>query len=325
MTGVARLVLILASGVGFAIGAPDEGQAGIIPWMFDAVFGPVGSMRAQAAGYPMTAGYAPNSAGYAPYSAGYAPYYTGYNSEYVPVTTAQYSPGGCSTCNSCNQASYVPSSECSTCGSGNCSTGTCSNCTVNSAPAGSSYGPSGISGPVPDPLNRSRDEEIRRLERKIEELDHREKETEKFLRSQHSDYIPEQFTPKTYKEEEVQPRRKKDTFESDAADPNKFPDPNFPAPILRSRGAPANPPTEEESLKTIIPPREDDKKTDGTTKAKESEPQTLRLENRMTARAVAPRERMQIVTGQPKLTIAKSGKAPVKTSETTRALELVRK
>lgn len=319
MTGVMRLVLVLVSGIGFSISAPAESRAGIIPWIYDAVFGPVGSMRAQSAGYPMTVGYAP-------YSAGYAPYYSNYNAAYAPVTTAQYNSGGCSTCNSCNQASYAPSSECGTCGSGNCSTGTCSNCTVNSAPTTSGYGAGGGLDPVPDPLNRSRDEEIRRLERKIEELDHREKETEKFLKRQHSDYIPEQFNPRTYREEEVPARRKKDTFESDAADPNKYPDPNFPAPILRGgRGAPANQPAEEESLKPIIPPKDEEKKTEGTSKSKETEPQTLRLENRLTARAVAPRERMQIVTGQSKLSIAKSGKSPVKTSETTPALELTRK
>ena len=322
MTGVVRFVLVLISGVGFAVSAPTEGHAGIIPWVYDAIFGPVGSMRAQSAGYPMAVGYAPYSAGYAPYSA--APYYTSYGSAYGPVSTAQYSSGG-GSCQSCNQASYAPASECSSCGSGNCSTGTCSNCTVNSAPTTSGYGSTGVLAPVPDPLNRSRDEEIRRLERKIEELDHREKETEKLLRRQHSDYLPEQFNHRTYREEEVPARRKKDTFESDTTDPNAYPDPNFPAPIRRQRGAPTGTPTEEESLKPIIPAKDDDKKNEGTSNSKEAEPQTLRLENRRTAKAIAPRERMQIVTGQSKLSVAKSGKGSVKTSETAPASVLVRK
>jgi hypothetical protein len=321
MARVTRLVLVLASGFGFAMAAPAESHAGIIPWMYDAVFGPVGSMRAGGAGYPMTAGYAPYSSGYAPYSAGYAPYYTSDSSAYMPVTTAGYS-GGCSTC---SQASYVPSSECSSCGSGNCSTGTCSNCTVNSAPSTSGYGSTGVSAPVPDPLNRSRDEEIRRLERKIEELDHREKQTEKFLRRQHSEYVPEQFKPSTYlDEEEVQARRKKDTFDSDSANPENF---QKPMPIHRGKGAPSNLPTEEGTQKPIIPLKEDkfEKSNDGTTKSNEVAPQTLRFENRITTRAVAPRERMQIVTKQSNLSVAKTEKNDVKTSETSRGAELARK
>jgi hypothetical protein len=328
MPRVARLVLVLVSGFAFAMGAPAESQAGIIPWMYDAIFGPVGSMRAQGGGYPM-------SAGYAPYSAGYAPYYASYNAGYVPDSMAQYgaSGGGCSTC---NQASYyVPSSsygpsECSTCGSsncssGNCSSGNCANGTVNSVPTTSGYGSTGVMGPTPDPRNMTREDEIRRLERKIEELDHREKQTERFLKRQHpSEYVPEQFTPRTYlEEEEVPARRRQTTIDSDMADPNK----HVP-PIIRGRGAPSNLPTEEETQKPIIPPKEDDKsageKNEGSTKAKEAEPQTLRLENRITTRAIAPRERMQIVTKQSKLTVAKSGKNTVKTSETSHSAKLVR-
>ena len=321
MARVTRLVFILAWGIGSALAVPNESHAGIIPWMYDAIFGPVGSMRANSANYaPYSAGYAPYSAGYAPYSAGYAPYYASY-SAYAPVTTADYA-SGCSTCNSCSQASYVPSSECSTCGSGNCSTGTCSNCTVNSAPTGG-YAPSNGLGPVPDSSNRSRDAEIRRLELKLEELDHREKQTEKFLRRQHTDYVPEQFRPSTYVEEEEGPaRKKKDTFDSDSANPDNFKTPT----IHHGRGAPSNPPTEENSQKPIIPPKDDsEKKNEGASRVKEVEPQTLRLENRITTRAVAPRERLQIVTKQAKTSVAKTSKANVKTSETTRPEELARK
>ena len=322
MTRVAKLVLVLLSALSVAIGAPAESQAGIIPWMYDAFFGPVGSLRAGGAGYPMTAGYAP-------YTAGYAPYYTSYSTSYAPVTMAQYGSSG-SGCSSCNQAVYyAPSmdSGCSTCGSGNCasgncSSGTCSNCTVNSAPTTSGYGSTGVSGPVPDP-NFSSKEEIRRLERKLEELDHREKQTEKFLRRQHNDYVPEQFKPSTYQEEEVPARRRQTTIDSDTANPN-----NFQTPINRGRPAPSNLPEEEETQKPIIPPKEDDKSNDkkstGTTQVQEVEPQALHLENRITTRAVAPRERFQIVLKQPKLSVAKSGKSGVKTTGTAPAVSLVR-
>ena len=335
MARVARLVLVLASGFGFVMCSPAQSQAGVIPWVYDAIFGPVGSLRAQRAGYPMAAGYAPYSAGYAPYSVGYAPYYTSYTSSYAPVSMASYESYGGSGCSTCNQsANYAPvtgfdssfgSTGCSTCGSGNCSTGTCSNCTVNSAPTTSGYGPSGISGPTPDP-NLGAREEIRRLERKIEELDHREKQTEKFLRRNHSDYLPEQFQPSTYSdEEEVRARIKKDTIESESANPN-----NFPKPIIRGKGAPSNLPADEEgereSLKPEIkiPPKDDEKKNEGTTQVHETEPQANRLENRITTRAIAPRERMQIVTKQSKVSVAKSGKSSVKTSETSRPAEIAR-
>jgi hypothetical protein len=334
MARVARLALVVASGLGFAIAAPSESRAGIIPWVYDAIFGPVGSLRAGGAGYPMAAGYAPYSAGYSPNYASYAPYYASYSA--APVTAVSY--GAAPACSSCNQASYyAPATDmgmsfvspaCSSCGPGGCSNGTCTNCTVNSAPSSSSFGSTGISGPVADPNNRSRDEEMRRLERKIEELEHRENQTQRFLRRQHTDFEPDPYTPSTYRgetEEEVQARRRRESFDSKSANPE-----NFPAPIKGRGPAPGDAPIDsEERLKPPLNQdgKSEEEKKQGTIKVPESEPQVLRLENRVTTRAVAPRERMQIVTTQSKVSIAKSqskAKATVKTSVTP-ASELVRK
>ena len=335
MARFAKLVLVLVSGVGFAIGSPVESQAGVIPWVYDAIFGPVGSMYGGGGGgYPMSVGYAPAySAGYAPYSVGYAPY----NVSYAPVSMAQYSSSG-SGCNSCSQAAYYgpvmgnegyASAACSTCGSGNCSTGAnCSNCNVNSGSTTSGYGPAGISGPVPDSNHNARGEtsRIRDLERKIEELDHREKQTERFLKRQNADYIPEPFRPSTYLEEEVPARRKQMSIESDSANPN-----NFQTPINRGRTAPSNLPTEEENRKPVLSiPGQGEGGTsiqnhDANGSFKETEPQALQIERRLTSRAIVPRERMQIVTKQSKLSsVAKTPQHPATTVESTRPAELAR-
>lgn len=335
MARFAKLALLLVSGFGFTISSPSESHAGVIPWVYDAIFGPVGSMQARRVGYPMTTAYAP-------YSAGYAPYYGGYSAAYMPVTVAQYSApsGGCSTC---SQTSYYApaaiiepsfgSMECSTCGSGgcasgncasgncasgNCSSGTCTNCTVNSAPGSntSGYGPAPT--PIPDP-NFSSKEEIRRLERKIEELDHREKQTERFLRRQHNDFVPETYRPGNSIEEDVPARQQRETFES--SNPSTFERPSSPAPSRYPTE------TDERTEKPILPPKSDessDKKEEGTTQFRETEPQASRYDSRITTRAVVPKERMQIVTKQTRTSVAKSGKNPVKTSGTTQPTSLVR-
>lgn len=331
MTRMAKLALVLLSGFGFTSGSAVESQAGVIPWMYDAIFGPVGSMQARRVGYP-------TSVAYAPYSAGYAPYYGGYSAAYAPVSMAGYSvpSGGCSTCSQtsyyvplepscCNECSSCCPGGCATgncatgnCASGNCSSGTCSNCTVNSAPSSNTSGYGGAPTPIPDP-NFSSKEEIRRLERKIEELDHREKQTEKFLRRQHTDFVPETYRSNNSGEEEVPPRQRRESFES--SNPSTFERPTGPAPSRFPTE------TEEERQKPIIPPKTEDatdKKEEGTTQFKETEPQASRFDSRITTRAVVPKERMQIVTKQPRTTVAKSGKNPVKTSGTTQPAALVR-
>ncbi len=325
MTRMLRLAIVLASGLSAQILAPQESHAGVIPWMYDAIFGPVGSMRPTNGYAPMTAGYAPMTANYAPYETAYAPM----SAAYVPMSTASYGSYGnsCSSCNSCNQqASYVPSG-CSSCGSGNCSAGSsCSSCSSNSTTAG--YGSSVVGGPTPETGNVSREEsrKIYDLERKLEELDHRQKQDEKFLKRQHQDYLPEQFspTPRTY-QEDVPARPKKMTLESGTANPN-----NFEPPINRGPAPGIEIETEEERRKpTIELPPKSDPKADGasgkgTTNVKEVEPQAFQRDRQVTAQAVVPRVRMQIVTNKPMNGIAKLNKKPVATSDASQSVQLAK-
>lgn len=150
-----------------SLAAPSTGEAGIIPWTYDAIFGPVGSMGytgyrgAYSAGYaPYSAGYAPYGARYAPawgdmYSTGYAPYSAGYApaGDYYAGYAGGWAGGGCNTCNAgpvyanfggadCG-CSPCGGGGCNACVGGNCATGQCS---ANMAPAGN---------PTPIPENRT--------------------------------------------------------------------------------------------------------------------------------------------------------------------------
>ena len=355
MARAAKLAIVLASVLGSSLFSPVESQAGVIPWVYDAIFGPPGSMQANRTYAPMAVGYAPYQAAYTPYQAAYAPIdgsygsvsepmYTSYAPSYSGVTTVGYRSfePGCA----CNQSSgYVPSttygasygyapsyygsSGCSSCSSGNCSAGSgCSNCTVNSAPTTAGYGSTGITGPIPDPNGVSRDERSRiyDLERKLEELDQRQKYDERYFRRQHQDYSPEiPRTNRDEREEEVKARRKQTTFESDdESNPDKY-----PTPIKRSP-APSSDDNPEERFKPslAVPPTSDEKpageKTDGTTQVKETEPQALNMESRMTAKAVTPRVRLQIRTKQSATAVAKTSKPAVKTSGTSHPVSVAR-
>ena len=87
-------------------------------------------------------------------------------------------------------------------------------------------------------------------------------------------------------------------------------------------------PLEEGVRKLDLSAPVNDEKTDGQEKGessfKESEPVTLRLQDRMTTQAVAPRERMVIVTKQGKTAIANSNKRGTRTSDQPRLPELAR-
>lgn len=81
--------------------------------------------------------------------------------------------------------------------------------------------------------------------------------------------------------------------------------------------------------KPVLPAPLDEEKSNDPQKEepstfKESEPVTLRLQDRMTTQAVAPRERMQIVTKQGKTAVAKSIKPQTRTSEQSPLAELAR-
>lgn len=358
MARAAKLAIVLASVLGFSLSSPMESQAGVIPWVYDAIFGPVGSMRANSTYAPMAVGYAPYSpyqAAYTPMTVAYAPIdgaygsvsepmYTSYAPSYSGVTTVGYRSlePGCA----CNQSSgyapsntygasygyapsYYGSSGCSSCSSGNCSAGSgCSNCSANSAPTTAGYGSIGVTGPVPDPNYGSRDErsKLYELERKLDELDQRQKYDERYFRRQHQDYSPEiPRSNRDEREEEVKARRKQSTFESNPdSDPN-----NFPPPVKKGP-PPSNEENPEERFKPSldVPATSDEKpaaeKADGTTQVKETEPQALNMDSRITAKAVTPRVRLQIRTKQSATAVAKTAKPTVKTSETSHSVKVAR-
>jgi len=143
------------------LGAPTRSEAGVIPWMYDSIFG-----YGNYGGY--RAGYGGWGAGYGGYTTGYAPFYSGYTASYglayggggnCCATTANYAPwtgygygsGCCSPCGSscgnacggsCGTGCDTGCSNCpgGNCGSGNCGTGSSSN-TVPSTPADSGAQP----------------------------------------------------------------------------------------------------------------------------------------------------------------------------------------
>ena len=100
-----RFASLLA--VALVVGSTSAVQAGVIPWVYDAVFGPVR--------YPVS-GY-----GYSGYSAAYAPTYYVPRSGYAPAND-RYGPSnqsaGCSPCSTSYYApmNYAPSYGCGSCG-----------------------------------------------------------------------------------------------------------------------------------------------------------------------------------------------------------------
>ena len=180
--------------------------------------------------------------------------------------------------------------------------------------------------PTPDPYNaRDINGSSRDILNRLNELEHRVNEDEDFLKRQHkNDYKIRPYNPQSTYGETVPARKKSISIDSNSADPD-----NYPLPRTRRDPAPFNDPQDQESRKPELtaPPVIDDKAADKnqTTDFKEAEPQALRFLNRVTSQAVAPRERMMIVTKQSKTAIAKSNKPSVKTSsESSRSPELAR-
>ena len=338
MSRLTRIAMLLACAVG--VGFPTSSEAGIIPWAYDAIFGPVGSMRQS-------------------YS---TPYYTGYSgyvgTNYQPAAYSYgYATNGCS---SCQQSSYYSQAQsgcgCSPCGSscgygcssGGCASGGCAsgNCTVNSAPNGSL-------SPVADPSNYSRG-----IETRLEAIE------------KHLNIVPPRENtgtqPRTYDADRFGPSRRPrstDGLDDGTAVPpregngqgtrrsgtgNVIDDGTFSKPDVRnpSHGKTTDP--NDEFFKGNPAPRSN---TDGTstgpretfkvntekanTELKEAPmpadpdlvipkkepvptgpaieekngPQTLRLDSRITSKAVSPRERQTIVVGFQKPVVART-KAP---------------
>ena len=340
MLRLAKCAFVLACAIGTS--CPSSSEAGVIPWAYDAVFGPVGSLR---------------GSNYTPYYAGYSGY-TG--ASYLPAAYSYgYATNGCS---SCQQSSYYASAYgscgCSPCGSncssGGCASGNCAsgNCTANSVPT------DGLS-PVADPNNHSRGTNSSGIESRLEAI-------EKHLnilppRDRTRTYDPDdKFTPRT----RTQPNdglgsgNSIPAREGHGAGVRRAPgtvvdDEGYSRPSVRNpaRGTigesagdgvfEANPPARSgtdgassgafESRKVNTEQPDTDKKdaadADLVIPAKKpaatgaaiegtNRPQTLPLDSRITSRAVSPRERQVIAVGFQKSVVASTKpvvpvKAPV--------------
>ncbi len=140
-----RIALTTFCFVGLIAGLASTTQAGIIPWAWNALFGPPGGY------YGSYYGPAPvYTSGY--YGYGTTSYYGGYSSGYGSCCSpcgSSCSPCG-SCCSPCGSSCYsCAGSSCATCSGGTCASGVCSNTYV--APSTGQPAPdSGIqSGPPP--------------------------------------------------------------------------------------------------------------------------------------------------------------------------------
>ena len=155
-----RFVLTLAVAASMLGVAPATSDAGIIPWAWDTVFGPVGSIHARRAnrlGYGGGGGGCCGPAQPFGYGASYGAYGNG--------GWGAFGSGGCCNtgCNSCGSASYGNCSSCgggfdgygaSACGPGGCANGQCNvNYPPNNTANGStSAGTSPVTpAPMPNP------------------------------------------------------------------------------------------------------------------------------------------------------------------------------
>lgn len=343
MLRLAKFGFLLACVLGTSCPSPSE--AGVIPWAYDAIFGPVGSLHRSY---------------YQPYYAGYSGY-TGASYQPAAYTTG-YATNGCS---SCQQSSYYASAYngcgCSPCGSacssGGCASGNCAsgNCTANSIPTDRLT-------PVADPNNYGRGTSSNGIESRLEAI-------EKQLnivppRERTRTYDPDdKFTPRTRTRtnedmgngssiparEGVGARRTPGT----AVDEEGYSRPSVRSPARGTAGESAddgvfeaNPPARSgadgassgafesrkvNTEKTDTEKSEADKKdaadADLVIPAKKpaatgaaiegtNRPQTLPLDSRVTSRAVSPRERQVIAVGFQKSVVASTkpvapAKAPV--------------
>jgi hypothetical protein len=182
-----------------------------------------------------------------------------------------------------------------------------------------------VSGPTPDPNMQNR------------EIEHKLNQIDRFLKKRYKDdYSPDPYDHSTYsrgrESDAVVPARKiEKTFGSNPS--SLIHEPPLPARRTHSSapieefsepretekpnlGAPAPTPGMDDLKST-------DQKENGSTVTIEEIPLSLRLENRLTSRAIAPRDRVNIVTNQMKTGIVKSVKKPANgLSGTPRPAEL---
>ena len=340
MSRLTRIAVFLACAVG--VGLPSSSEAGVIPWAYDAIFGPVGSMQ-RSYSAPYSTGYS----GYTPYSTGYSGYV---GANYQPAAQSYgYPTNGCS---SCQQSSYYSENQrgcgCSPCGSScgsGCSGGGCAsgNCTANSAPAGSL-------SPSADPSNYSRG-----IESRLETI---EKQLNIVPPREPSGPRPSTYAPDDFRAPPRSRTRTNDGLDEAAPVPARdgtgtrrsgtgsvIDDGNFSKPDVRNPAQGkttdpnddfyrANPTPRGNTDGTSTGPRDTFKANTKNVNSEETEapkpadpdlvipekkpaptgsaveetngPQTLRLESRITSKAVSPRERQAIVVGFQKPVVART-------------------
>ena len=130
-----RCFVLACAGISVVLGAVNSSEAGIIPWAYDVIFGPVGSVRSRTGRFlayrPFRArrygalGYYPGTVCQPACNTGCSTGYGGlqqYQAGYYPVYGSYYgSYYGLSSCNNC----YTGCSSClQGCATGNCSSGT---------------------------------------------------------------------------------------------------------------------------------------------------------------------------------------------------------
>jgi len=123
---------MLAVTVGLALGSGSSADAGLIPWTYNAMFGPA---------YPQYAYYGGYGYGYDAGPVTYSASYGGYTSNCCGQAVTYYGPAPSGCCGSCNPC-------CGTCGTGGCGNG-CSSCGTNYGGDCSSCGGAGCSNCAP--------------------------------------------------------------------------------------------------------------------------------------------------------------------------------
>jgi hypothetical protein len=295
------------------VGTSPTAEAGVIPWVYDSMFGPVGSIQAR-------------SVSYTPYSAGYSGYYD-YSTYYGGPYAAGYVAGaGCSSCQpACGCAPCYGGCASGNCATGNCASGNCAsgNCGTGNCATTTNLAPGGTISPTPDPANSSRSVETR-LEAIEREL--------KINPPRSRTYEPDRFNTVPSRGRETIPNRPRggttDEFEtpipggtgtgagtggtddgemfrenprrgSGSTESLRIPIPgDTPETVIPSK-APAPASVDEKGSKVDEPaPRPEDKTT------------LLPLDTRVTSRAVSPRERQAITVGFAKPVVANRKAAP---------------
>lgn len=239
-------------------------------------------------------GYTPYYTGYTPYYAGYSSYYTGYAGYYSPYASGYAAGIGCSSCQSCSSCSPCSGGNCGTgCASGNCGTG-CST-TANSVPAG------GLQ-PVADPTNGT----ARNVETRLEAI---EKALNITPPRPNRTYERDNFNsapssrPRT-NDTTVPGRTREDNFEAPAqgrtrenSDTEMFQEDRAPTSSTERSFKPATEqiaiPGNDDSSGTVI----QSKKPAPGPSIDDKNDTTLRLDSRITSRAVAPRGRQFMSSG----------------------------